>query len=146
MYVPGGVFGTVTPNQNIYKSTTLETGEVVDHIGFFNQIIEGAPKTLLNLYNLTQIRSASGKTAKPILILQARTANPVVKIWGTPAPGNVAGGTELLSILTGIGWSINSYLTVEVPIPLSSLQYLTVEVTNVGGNVDVEGGAIIRSA
>ena len=144
IYSVGGAFASLTPNQISYKSETLETGEVLEHIGFFNQVQNGSPKTLKSLYNnTTNIRSSSGKTAKIVLILQSRFGNSDVTIRSS---NNIdtADGTILIT-LNNLDWSADSYLTLD-GISLTSLGFLTVEVTSASGNVDVEAGVIIREA
>lgn len=144
MYIPGSVFASITPNQNIYKSVTLEPGEVVEHVAFFNQILAGSPKTLKLLYsNTSNVRSSAGKTAKVILILQARTVNPLVNIRSSTGI-DTSNGT-VIQVVSNSDWAVNDYLTVEVALPLQSNGYLTIDPLS-GANVDIEGGAIIRAA
>lgn len=144
IYTGTGAFGNFTPNQIPYKSETLETGEVLEHIGFFNQIQNGFPKTLKSLYDdAVNIQSSSGKTAKIILILQSRSASLDIRIRSS-ATVDTADGTILLT-LNNINWSDSQYLTID-GISLPSSGFLTIEVTNVTGNVDAESGVIIREA
>lgn len=144
IFTASGAFAAFTPNQPLSKSETLETGEVLEHIGFFNQVLNGAPKTLKSLYDdTTNIRSSSGKTAKIVLILQARNSSPDVTIWSSTNI-DTANGTSLIS-LNNLDWSADQYLTID-GISLTSLGYLTIEVTSASGNVDVEAGVIIREA
>lgn len=144
IFTASGAFAAFTPNQPLSKSETLETGEVLEHIGFFNQIQNGSPKTLKSLYdNTVNIQSSSGKTAKIVLILQSRSSALDIIIRSS-ATVDTANGTILLT-LNNIDWSDSQYLTID-GISLTSSGFLTVEVTNAIGNVDVESGVIIREA
>lgn len=144
IYAGTGAFGNFTPNQISYRSETLETGEVLQHIGFFDQIQNGAPKTLKTLFdNTVNIRSTIGKTAKIVLILQSRFGGSDVRIRSSNTV-DTADGTILLT-LNNLDWSNDQYLTID-GISLTPLGFLTIEVTSASGNVDVETGVIIREA
>ena len=144
IYTPDQAFATLTANQIPYRVETIETGEVLEHVGSFNQVQNGAPKTLKTMYdNTVNVRSSSGKTSKIVLILQSRFSNSDVTIRSS---NNIdtADGTILIT-LNNLSWSNNSFLTID-GVSLTSLGYLTVEVTSASGNVDVEAGVIIREA
>jgi len=145
IFTPGGIGSSDTDVQTVQtRSITIETGETLQPIAFENNVTNGTPITLHELFdNTTNIQSESGKTAKIILFIEGNTNNLTLNIRSS-VTADTADGT-ILKAVNNSNLDSSAFLTVD-DISLLSNGFLTVEVTITSGVIDIRGGMIIREA